>query len=156
MNCGNYTPGGDEIDLTDGSMEGAMTSTVVYISNETNMLVGVEYCEVPIESGISWRQYFDWVLQFKTAWVEGDWTLTAASDLTSPVSTDEFTKGPYITDFAAIETKSVPQIAYVKKYEKGGLCMGFDLIYWNYPGVTFSWTESAADGGLDSPSPDSV
>lgn len=127
-----------------------MTSITTYIAKSNDNLLGVKYCDVPVEYGISWRQYFAWAWQFEDDWViANDWISPAEGDFTTPSNSDDFTLGPYIDKFQAIDPKSVPRIAYVKVYQKDSKCMGFDLIYWNYPGETYSFTKVAeGDDGV--------
>ena len=41
------------------------------------------------------------------------------------------------------ENRSLPTIAMVTTHQTTtNLCLGFDLIYWNYPGKTFKFTDN--------------
>ena len=86
--------------MSDDNDYSTMTSIEAYISNSTDYLLGVKYCDVPVEYGISWRQYFAWAWQFESDWdIATDWTSETEGDLTTPSNSDDFTKGPYIDKF---------------------------------------------------------
>jgi hypothetical protein len=134
--CGNYDDGA-ATDLTDESGRTTMTTMEVMLDTSTGFLVGVKYCEIPVNSGISWSQYLEWFWQSYPEWTDGSTFSYAES-----VGAGTYSKGPYFTELAAANTenRSIPLIAKITTYENGaGLCMGFDLMFWNYPGETFEY-----------------
>lgn len=134
--CGNYADG-SATDLTDESGRTTMTTMEVMLDTSTGYLVGVKYCEIPINSGVSWSQYLEWFWQSQPEWTD-DSTFNYAES----VGAGTYSKGPYFTEMLAenTENRSIPLIAKITAYENGlGLCMGFDLMFWNYPGTTFEF-----------------
>ena len=69
--CGNFVFS-PETDMTEGATGTAMTTMEVYLDPDVGYLVGVKYCYIPVEHGISWSQYMEWMLQHQPEWHSSD------------------------------------------------------------------------------------
>lgn len=132
VQCGNVDAG-SKTDLSDASGEGTMTKVSTWVKDSDQTLVGVRYCEVLVHRAITWNQYLHWVSE--SIVVDGYGDFTSAEATASGATDQDYTKGPYQTEYnAAVDNAPVlPVIKYIKAYELGGLCVGFDIIYWSAP-----------------------
>ena len=61
LTCGNWDAA-TATDMTDESTRTAMTHMEVML-DDNGLMVGMKYCEIPVNSGISWSQYLEWLFQ---------------------------------------------------------------------------------------------
>ena len=119
----------------------------MYTDKTTGGLRGISVSTLPIQNGVSFPQYLDWIFQGGS-----DWSISDFEMVEYPGSSQSYTHGgdAYFNQQSAIYPSSVdwPVIDTITRYETTeGYCLGFALRYVNYPGRTFQYYKNinAAD-----------